>query len=56
MAELTEMATPLDMTRFVPIVTGGGSGIGLGLVEMFLRLGSPKVLISGRREEVISLL
>lgn len=40
---------PLDLTILVPLVTGGGSGIGLGLVEDFLKRGSPKVLITGRR-------
>jgi uncharacterized oxidoreductase len=44
---------PLDMTKLVPLVTGGGSGIGLGLVEEFLKRGSPKVLITGRRLAVL---
>ena len=31
----------------------GGSGIGFGLVEQFLKRGCPKVLISGRRDAVL---
>ncbi len=41
------------MNKVVPLVTGGGSGIGWGLVVEFLKRGSPKVLITGRREAVL---
>jgi uncharacterized oxidoreductase len=34
-------------------VTGGGSGIGYGLVYEFIKRGCPKVLITGRRENVL---
>lgn len=44
---------PIEMAIMVPLVTGGGSGIGLGLVEEFLKRGSPKVLITGRRLDVL---
>jgi uncharacterized oxidoreductase len=44
---------PIEMAVMVPLVTGGGSGIGLGLVEEFLKRGSPKVLITGRRLDVL---
>jgi uncharacterized oxidoreductase len=44
---------PLDFKKIVPLVTGGGSGIGLGLVKEFLQRGSPKVLITGRRLDVL---
>jgi uncharacterized oxidoreductase len=47
------MTSPVDMTKIVPLVTGGGSGIGLGLVKEFVKRGSPKVLITGRRESVL---
>ncbi len=40
----------LDMTALVPLVTGGGSGIGYGLVKQLLALGCPKVIITGRTE------
>jgi uncharacterized oxidoreductase len=43
----------IDMTKLVPLVTGGGSGIGFGLVREFLKRGAPKVLITGRRESVL---
>jgi uncharacterized oxidoreductase len=43
----------LDLSKVVPLVTGGGSGIGFGLVKEFLKRGSPKVLITGRREDVL---
>eukprot|EP00930_Biecheleria_cincta_P098459 TRINITY_DN90115_c0_g1_i1.p1 TRINITY_DN90115_c0_g1~~TRINITY_DN90115_c0_g1_i1.p1 ORF type:complete len:270 (-),score=63.54 TRINITY_DN90115_c0_g1_i1:250-1059(-) len=49
---LTKLA-PFNMKSAVPLVTGGGSGIGLGLVEEFLKMGAAKVLITGRREEVL---
>lgn len=42
-----------DFTGAVVLVTGGGSGIGFGLVEEFLKLGAAKVLITGRREAVL---
>jgi uncharacterized oxidoreductase len=41
------------MNKIIPLVTGGGSGIGWGLVVEFLKRGSPKVLITGRREAVL---
>jgi uncharacterized oxidoreductase len=41
------------MNKVIPLVTGGGSGIGWGLVVEFLKRGSPKVLITGRREAVL---
>ena len=48
--------SPLASFEFataVPLVTGGGTGIGLGLVEEFLKGGCAKVLITGRRESVM---
>jgi uncharacterized oxidoreductase len=46
-------STPINMNKIVPLVTGGGTGIGWGLVLEFLKRGSPKVLITGRREAVL---
>jgi uncharacterized oxidoreductase len=44
---------PINMELLIPLVTGGGSGIGLGLVTEFIKRGSPKVLITGRRQDVL---
>ncbi|KAJ1477284.1 hypothetical protein T484DRAFT_1822007 [Baffinella frigidus] len=44
---------PFDFATAVPLVTGGGAGIGFGLVEEFLKAGCAKVLITGRREAVL---
>mmetsp|Transcript_19612 Transcript_19612/g.52035 ORF Transcript_19612/g.52035 Transcript_19612/m.52035 type:complete len:185 (-) Transcript_19612:386-940(-) len=44
---------PFDLKSAVPLVTGGGTGIGLGLVEEFFKAGCEKALITGRREEVL---
>jgi uncharacterized oxidoreductase len=43
----------IDMTKILPLVTGGSGGIGLGLVKEFLKHGSPKVLITGRKEAAL---
>lgn len=43
------MAYEIDMTNRVVLVTGGGRGVGAGIVEVFLRAGA-HVEICGRRE------
>ena len=43
----------LSMTQWIPLVTGGGSGIGRALVDQFIQRGAKKVLITGRRESVL---
>ena len=43
----------LNLKQIIPLVAGGGSGIGLGLVKEFPKRGSPKVVITGRREAVL---
>jgi len=47
------MTTPLDMTKFIPVITGGGSGLGFGFVKQLIGMGVPKILITGRREAVL---
>ena len=42
----------MDLKSAVVCVTGGSSGIGLGLAEQFLRAGST-VIITGRRESAL---
>ncbi|KAK9866977.1 hypothetical protein WJX84_012151 [Apatococcus fuscideae] len=41
--------SPMDLHAAVVCITGGGSGIGLGLAEEFLKAGST-VIITGRRQ------
>ena len=43
----------LPMSKLIPLVTGGGSGIGRAFVDQFIQRGAPKVLITGRRESVL---
>jgi uncharacterized oxidoreductase len=42
----------VDLSKNEVLVTGGGSGIGLGLAEKFLAAGS-KVIVCGRRKDVL---
>jgi gluconate 5-dehydrogenase len=41
-----------DLTGKVALVTGGGTGIGLGIAEQFIKLGA-KVVITGRRKDIL---
>ncbi len=43
---------PFDLTGKLALVTGGGTGIGLGIAKCLIDAGS-LVVISGRREEVL---
>ena len=43
-------AEPFDVASSVVLITGGSVGIGLGLVDLFVKDGA-KVIITGRREE-----
>jgi uncharacterized oxidoreductase len=47
--DLTIPYTPLNLSSATILVTGGSSGIGLALVERFLKAGST-VIITGRRQ------
>lgn len=44
--------SPFDVSAAVVCITGGGSGIGLGLAEKFLEAGST-VIITGRRDSAL---
>jgi len=45
-------ALPFSLNGQVAIVTGGGTGLGLGVAQCFAEAGA-KVVITGRREEVL---
>ena len=49
MATFDAQLAPFELSTAVVLITGGSSGIGLGLVDEFIAHGS-RVLISGRRE------
>lgn len=46
------MQNPLTLEDKTALITGGGTGIGLGIAEVFIQNGA-KVIITGRREEVL---
>jgi gluconate 5-dehydrogenase len=44
--------TPFSLENKLALITGGGTGLGLGIAKAFLEAGA-KVVITGRREEVL---
>ena len=50
--ELLPKYGPFDVKSATVLVTGGSSGIGLGLAEQFLQAGST-VIVTGRRESAL---
>src|SRR4051812_5856482 len=45
-------ALPFSLNGQIAIVTGGGTGLGLGVTKCFAEAGA-KVVITGRREDVL---
>lgn len=46
-------AAPFSVAGRTVLVTGGGSGIGLSLVNEFVKAGAKTIIITGRREDVL---
>lgn len=46
-------ATPFSLNGQLAIVTGGGTGLGLGIARCLIQAGA-RVIITGRREDVLS--
>lgn len=44
--------SPFDLSGKLALITGGGTGLGLGIAEAFIQAGA-RVVITGRREEVL---
>ena len=45
---------PYSLAGETAMITGGGTGIGLGIANCMLKAGAEKVILVGRREEVLS--
>ena len=45
---------PYSLTGETAMITGGGTGIGLGIANCMLKAGAEKVILVGRREEVLA--
>lgn len=41
------------LTDKIAVITGGGTGLGFGISEAFMKAGSEKVILTGRREHVL---
>ncbi len=42
-----------SLTNKIAIITGGGSGLGFGIARAFIETGAEKVIITGRRQQVL---
>ena len=47
-------SNPYSMAGETALITGGGTGIGLGIAKCMLEAGAEKVILVGRREEVVA--
>ena len=47
-------SNPYSMAGETALITGGGTGIGLGIANCMLEAGAEKVILVGRREEVVA--
>ena len=45
---------PYSLAGETAMITGGGTGIGLGIANCMLQAGAEKVILVGRREEVLA--
>src|SRR5690554_2863828 len=47
------MSYSFQLSGKISVITGGGTGLGFGISKAFLEAGSEKVIITGRREDVL---
>ncbi len=47
-------ASPFSLAGEVALITGGGTGIGLGIAKCMLAAGAEHVILAGRREDVLA--
>ena len=47
-------SNPYSMAGETALITGGGTGIGLGIAKCMLDAGAEKVILVGRREEILA--
>lgn len=47
------MENPYSMKGQTVLITGGGTGIGLGIAKCMLQAGADKLILVGRREDVL---
>ena len=49
---ITPIMNPFSLENKLALITGGGTGLGLGMAKAFVKAGA-KVIITGRREDVL---